>query len=145
MTAVADEGYVFKEWSDGYASPTRTDTEILEDVAYTAIFVELGDGEGEGDGDGDGEGEGDTPQDAPQDSDESSNNQGQDSEGDPNSDSLNGGGNIKDPANQIINNNEYYRDVIERLTDETGERLENEDGGLSQEEIDIIKKYLGIV
>ena len=50
-----------------------------------------------------------------------------------------------DPANQIINNSEYYRDIIEKLADETGERLENGDGSLSQEEIDIIKKYLGIV
>ncbi len=145
VTAVADEGFVFKEWSDGYASPTRTDTEILEDIAYTAIFVELGDGEGEGDGEGDGEGEeSDTPPDAPSDSDESSSDQSQSGEGDPN-DSSSGGGNIMDPANQIINNDEYYRDVIERLADETAERLENNDGSLSQEEIDIIKKYLGIV
>lgn len=146
VTAVADEGYVFKEWSDGYASPTRTDTNISEDVIYTAIFTELGDGEGEGDGDGDGEGEdSDTPPDAPSDSEENGNDQGQDGEGDPNSDSLNGGGSIMDPVNQIINNDEYYRDVIERLADETAERLENNDGSLSQEEIDIIKKYLGIV
>lgn len=144
VTAVADEGFVFKEWSDGYASPTRTDIEILEDVTFTAIFVELGDEEGDGDGEG-GEGEGeDAPQDAPSDSDESGES-GDSSEGDPNSDSLNGGGNIMDPANRIINNDEYYRDVIERLAENAAERLENSDGSLSQEEIDIIKKYLGIV
>ena len=146
VTAVADEGYVFKEWSDGYASPTRTDTEILEDVIYTAIFTELGDEEGEGEnGDGEGE-EGDEPQDAPSDPQDGESNDGQNNnEGDPNSDSQNGGGSISDPVNQIIQNNEYYRDVIERLNDETGERLENNDGSLSQDEIDIIKKYLGIV
>ncbi len=145
VTAVADEGFVFKEWSDGYASPTRTDTEILADVAYTAIFVELGDGDGEGEGDGDGEGEeSDTPPDAPSESEEGDGNSDS-GEGDPNNDSLSGGGSIMDPANQIINNDEYYRDVIERLADETAERLENSDGDLSQEEIDIIKKYLGIV
>ena len=146
VTAVADEGYVFKEWSDGYASPTRTDTEILEDVVYTAIFTELEDGDGDGDGEGDGEGEeSDTPPDEPSNSDESNSDNSNSGEGDPNSDSQNGGGNIMDPANRIINNDEYYRDVIERLADETAERLENDDGSLSQEEIDIIKKYLGIV
>ena len=145
VTAVADEGYVFKEWSDGYASPTRTDTEISVDVTYTAIFTELGDEEGEGEnGDGEGE-EGDEPQDQPSDPQDSEGDGGSNGEGDPNSDSSSGGGNIMDPANQIINNDEYYRDVIERLTDETGDRLENNDGSLSQEEIDMIKKYLGIV
>lgn len=146
VTAVADEGYVFKEWSDGYASPTRTDTEILEDVIYTAIFTELGDEEGEGEnGDGEGE-EGDEPQDAPSDPQDGESSDGQNNnEGNPNNDSQNGGGSISDPVNQIIQNNEYYRDVIERLNDETGERLENNDGSLSQDEIDIIKKYLGIV
>ena len=146
VTAVADEGYVFKEWSDGYVSPTRTDKEITEDITYVAIFVELGDGEGDGDGDGDGEGEeGDEPEDAPSDKQEGNDSGNQNNEGDPNGDSQNGGGNIMDPANQIINNSEYYRDIIEKLADETGERLENGDGSLSQEEIDIIKKYLGIV
>ena len=146
VTAVADEGYVFKEWSDGYASPTRTDKEILEDVTYTAIFTELGDEDGGENGDGEGEGEeGDTPPDAPSDSQDSSGDQSQSGEGDPNSDSSSGGGNIMDPVNQIINNAEYYRDVIEKLADDTGERLEDNDGTLSQEEIDLIKKYLGIV
>ena len=52
VTAVADDGYVFKEWSDGYASPTRTDKAVGEDVTYEAIFTELDDGDGDGDGDG---------------------------------------------------------------------------------------------
>lgn len=145
VTAVADEGFVFKEWSDGYTYPTRTDKEILEDVTFVAVFVELGEESG-GEGDGDGEGEeGDEPKDAPSEPQEGEGDGGESGEGDPNSDSSSGGGNISDPLNQIINNAEYYRDVIERLADETGERLENSDGSLSQEEIDMIKTYLGIV
>jgi hypothetical protein len=145
VTAVADEGFVFKEWSDGYTSPTRTDTEITEDVVYTAIFTELGDESGDGEGeDGDGE-EGDEPKDAPSEPSDSNSDGGQNSEGNPNSDSQNGGGNIADPANKIIDNDKYYRDIIGELATDTDERLENTDGSLSQDEIDIIKKYLGIV
>ena len=144
VTAVADEGFVFKEWSDGYASPTRTDRELLEDVIYTAIFTELEDGEGEGE-EGDGEGdEGDQPEDAPKDPQEGDGNQDQ-SQGEPNPDSSTGGGSVSDPANKIVNNEEYYRDVIERMNDETGDRLDDNTEGYTQEEIELIKKYLGIV
>lgn len=144
ITAVADEGYVFKEWSDGYTSPTRTDTEVMEDVVYTAIFLELGDGDGEG-GDGDGEGEeGDQPQDAPSEESQDGNSNGNTSEGTP-GEGLTGGGNPQDPANLIINNSDYYRDIINNLNEGTTERIEGNDGSLSQAEIDMIKKYLGIV
>lgn len=144
ITAVADEGYVFKEWSDGYTSPTRTDTEVMEDVVYTAIFLELGDGNGDG-GDGDGEGEeGDQPQDAPSEESQDGNSNGNPSEGTP-GEGMTGGGNIQDPVNLIINNSDYYRDIINKLNEGTTERIEGNDGSLSQTEIDMIKKYLGIV
>ena len=39
VTAVADEGYVFKEWSDGYGYPTRTDVAVTEDLIVEAIFT----------------------------------------------------------------------------------------------------------
>ena len=144
VTAVAEDGYVFKEWSDGYTYPTRTDKNITEDVIYTAVFTELGDDEGEGDGEGDeGEGEGDESQDQP--SDESQGEQQQDpTEGEPNSDANLGGGAPK-PEDQIINNETHYRDVISDLEEKITERVENSDGSLTQEEIDMINKYLGIV
>jgi hypothetical protein len=116
----------------------------MEDVVYTAIFLELGDGNGEG-GDGDGEGEeGDQPQDAPSEESQDGNSNGNQSEGTP-GEGLTGGGNIQDPVNLIINNSEYYRDIINKLNEGTTERIEGNDGSLSQTEIDMIKKYLGIV
>ena len=40
VTAVADEGYHFTEWSDGYSEPQRVDANITEDQHYTAYFEE---------------------------------------------------------------------------------------------------------
>ena len=142
VTAVADEGFVFKGWSDGYTSPTRTDRGIEEDVTFIAIFMELddgGDGEGE---DGDGEAT-DEPQDKP--SSEEDGNSDSNNQSSPNPDGGNNGGGSADPNNLIINNSDYYRDVIERLNEETSERLDENEDSLTQDEIDMIKKYLGIV
>ena len=144
VTAVADDGFVFKEWSDGYAYPTRTDLKVTEDAIYTAIFTELEEGEDDGDGDGDGEGdgeEGDEPQDKPSEG-EQEGEPPPPSDGEPN-ESPNGGG-IMDPNNKIINNDEYYRDVINRYEEETNERLESSND-FSEEELDMINKYLGLV
>lgn len=39
VTAVAEEGYEFKEWSDGKKEAARTDSNVTEDVTYTAKFA----------------------------------------------------------------------------------------------------------
>ena len=39
VTAVPDAGYRFDKWSDGVATATRTDTNVLSDIAVTATFV----------------------------------------------------------------------------------------------------------
>ena len=38
VTAVAEEGYEFVEWSDGNTQAARTDSNVQEDVTYTASF-----------------------------------------------------------------------------------------------------------
>lgn len=145
ITAVADDGYVFKEWSDGSTDPTRSDVKVMEDLTFTAIFTEMEDNE-EGDGDGDGEGEGDEPQDTPSDpSDEGQDgNSGAGEPGDPNDNSSAGGG-AYEPNNQIINGETYYREVLESYQDDAGERIQDKNSGLSDAEKALIEKYLGIV
>ena len=85
-----------------------------------------GDSEG-GKEDGEGEGNG-TPSDGPP------------------SNGLQGGGK-SEPNNQIINGEIYYRDpsTLEQYQDAADERTSADDSGYSDDEIDLIKKYLGIV
>ena len=56
VIAVANEGWIFVGWDDGYPLPSRTDKGITESVSYTAIFAE---------GETDEEDPDDTPADAP--------------------------------------------------------------------------------
>ena len=138
VTAVADDGYVFKRWSDGSTNPTRTDLAVGEDVVYTAEFVELDDENGDGDGDG----EGDKPDDAPGNGD----SQSQDQQQDPNNnDAAQGAGGAYEPNNQVINGETYYRDVLEEYQEAAEDLLTDPNSGLSDEERELIKKYLGIV
>ena len=77
VLAVADEGWVFVGWSDGYYDPFRFDTGLTEDTIFTAIFEKIEDdgaaeggqgegygngpgmpGEGQGNGQGQGQGQG---------------------------------------------------------------------------------------
>ena len=44
VVAVAEEGYQFEGWDDGYSKPGRSDSKITEDIVYIAIFMPL-DGE----------------------------------------------------------------------------------------------------
>ena len=40
VTAVANSGYEFHEWSDGVATASRTDTNVTGDITVSALFVE---------------------------------------------------------------------------------------------------------
>ena len=139
VTALADDGYVFKKWSDGSTNPTRTDTCISEDLVFTAEFAPLGEQMDTDSGDM----EGDDDPNAPK------NNQGQQGQGEEEGDgapsnAITGAGKYK-PNNQVINNSTYYREVIQEYQDEANERLIDEDSNLSDAEKEMIKKYLGIV
>lgn len=141
VTAVADEGYMFKEWSDGYKFPTRFEQKVEESVTYTAIFMELEDEEGEesesGDGDKDAQGEQGGQSDEPGDGEQGA----PDGEFNPN---ANTGGGQREPNNQIIDGETFYKEVLEYYQQLVNGQIED-NGGLTDEEIDLIKKYLGIV
>ena len=143
VTAVADEGYMFKEWSDGYKFPTRFDQKVNESITYTAIFTELEDEEGEEGEKGEG-GDGDQMGEPGGSSDEEGGDQGAPpGQGEPNPNATAGGGQ-REPNNQVIDGETFYKEVIEYYQDLANEQFED-DKGLSPEEIDLIKKYLGIV
>ncbi len=50
VTAVPEEGWVFVEWSDGYADPERQDVNVTEDFTVFAIFEEAEQESGDGGG-----------------------------------------------------------------------------------------------
>ena len=141
VTAVADDGYMFKCWSDGVKTPTRYDVNVMEDTTFTAEFVELDDTDT-----GDDDGAGDKPNDAVGNSNlgdgEDSDENGED---DNNSDSESSGAGAWEPNNQIIDGKTYYRDILEEYQEAVEEFLKDPDNGLTDEEKELIKKYLGVV
>ena len=142
VTAVADDGYIFKRWSDGNTNPTRTDLAVNEDVTYTAEFVKVDDEEGNDPG----EGQGDKPSDAPGDGSSGGEDGDSDDEQDPDKkDENSGAGGAYEPNNKVIDGNTYYRDLLEEYQDALEELLQDPESGLSDEERELIKKYLGIV
>lgn len=143
VTAVADEGFMFKEWSDGYTQPTRFEQQVNESITFTAIFIELEDEEGE-EKEGDGEGDKDAQGEQGGQSDEEGDENGQsapDGEFNPN---ATAGGGQREPSNQVIDGETFYKEVLEYYQELVNGQIEDNDG-LTDEEIDLIKKYLGIV
>ena len=59
-------------------------------------------------------------------------------------DATTGGGASK-PNNQIIDGKTFYREVLEYYQDLANGQIDSEESGLTEEEIELIKKYLGIV
>ena len=135
VVAVAEEGYVFVEWDDGRTRPDRADTKITEDVVYVAVFEPISE-EGEPDDDGNDE----KPMDNPQENENAS-------QSNPNedSDSPSSAGGKYEEANQIIDGETYYREVLEMYKELLRQRLEAEGDTLTEEERAIIEAYLGIV
>ena len=135
VVAVADEGFEFQGWDDDYANPDRADSGVTEDVVYVAIFQPL---EGEPSEDGDPSEEEDQEQ--PQDQQQS--NESQTPE-DSDSPQMNTG--KYEEANQIIDGQIYYREVLEEYRNLLVERLESEGSSLTDEERAIIEAYLDVV
>ncbi len=142
VTAIADEGYMFKEWSDGVVTPTRFDQKVNESITYTAIFTELEDEEGEEGEKGNG---GDSDQQGqPGGSSEEEGGEGAPpGQGEPNPNATAGGGQ-REPNNQVIDGNTFYKEVLEEYQDRAAEQIKD-NGALTDEEIELIKQYLGIV
>ena len=47
ITAVAEEGWEFIGWDDGYESASRSDKGVAQDTVYTAVFVPTEDVDGD--------------------------------------------------------------------------------------------------
>lgn len=103
VLAIAEDGYVFVGWSDGYDDACRRDSNLKEGMKVFAIFEEIAEDEEE-DGDEGENSEKDDSSNQPSDSQKNS----QPQEGDPN-DSNNGGG-ASLPNNQVIDGSTYYGD-----------------------------------
>ena len=135
VVAVAEEGYIFVEWDDGRSRPDRSDTKITEEVVYVAIFEPIAEEGAEGE-----EGQDEKPMDNPQENENASQSQP-----DNDSDTPSSAGGKYEEANQIIDGETYYREVLEMYKELLRQRLENEGDTLTEEERAIIEAYLGIV
>lgn len=101
--ASADDGWAFAGWSDGYADPYRQEDDVQGNMEIFALFEQLGES-------GDGEGE---PSDQPPDQPGESQNDGDGDDSNP----VQQGGGKYEPANQIIDEATYYRDVFGQYYD----------------------------
>lgn len=148
VIAVADDGWMFVCWQeDESEDPARSDTAIAEDVVYTAVFQRVGessegDGDGEpGDGDGDGDGE---PSDQPGDPSDSNNNSNSSDSSFPSDGEGSGASGRYDPANQIKNGDEYYRDSLQQYYGQAMDLI-SQGKELPPALRDIIERYYGTI
>ena len=140
VQAVAEDGYMFVEWSDGVTDPVRCDYRVQEDVEYTATFAQIGDGDGGGDGMGDGDqpgdgdgqpGSGDSPSKSDQPSQE---------DAPPN----NGANGSYTENNMVLNGDTYYRDVFEEYYNQAMEYLAAGEE-LPEELRELIQTYFDVI
>lgn len=137
VQAVADDGYVFIGWTDGYEDATRTDVDVKKDVTVNAVFVEIevNDEDDETEEEkGEGEGNG-------------SNSNGQQQPGDPSdgSDSSDGAGDgagagSDAASNQVIDGSTYYGDEYGGSLSDAQDSM-NSNSNLSGEERGTIGDY----
>ena len=156
VTAVADEEWAFIGWSDGYEDPVREDVldidallanndsntvTVNEDgeiiVTYYAYFMELTPSDDPSDEPM--EGDPDAPMDEPQDPSDSDGGKN-----DPNGDPSDDAGGRYDDANQVIDDDQYYRDRYEEYYNQAMEILAS-GGEVPQYLKDIIESYYGII
>lgn len=133
VVAVADEGFMFKEWSDGVSDPAREDLRVMEDMTLIATFVPVTDGDGDGEPEaGEGEpGEGDEP--APP-----------NDEYDPEQPPQEGANGVYNENNMVVDNETYYRDIIEVYYQEAMKRLEAGEE-LPEELRELIQTYFDVI
>ena len=58
VVAVADDGWVFAGWDDGYTGIERSEDNVTQGLYFVAIFEEIGESEGGAEGDGEGSNDG---------------------------------------------------------------------------------------
>lgn len=138
VQAVADDGYVFVGWTDGYVDATRTDADVKKDLTVNAVFVEIEDNE-EDDETNEEKGEGEQGN--------GSNSDGQPQPGDP-SDGSDGNDEAGDAAgagadaasNQVIDGSTYYGDEYSGSLSDAQDSM-NSDSNLSGDEKGVIGDY----
>ena len=145
VTAVAEDGFIFKEWSDGSKAPTRIDRKVSEDLVLYAVFEPIEDEDDGADGDGDGEADSDKPSDEPAENGGEGEGEESDDPPPPGSETGDKGNGKWEPNNQVIDGSTFYKDVIDSYREEAEALLEREDSGLTDAEKEMIKKYLGIL
>lgn len=137
VEAVADEGYAFVEWSDGYTKPIRSDAKITEEIILFAIFEPIGEGDQPGDQDGGDEGENGKP--------DQQGSPGENGEPSDNQEPSEIGGGKYSMQNQIINGDVYYRDWLNEYREDIRKYMEEHGSSLTEEQRKIIESYIGIV
>ena len=138
--AVAEDGWMFVEWSDGITDPYRCDYNVGEDAEYTATFAQIGDGDGSGDGSGDGDSDGGGDGqpgsgDSPGKSDEPS-----DKDGPPN----NGANGSYTENNMVKDGDTYYRDIFEEYYNQAMEYLASGED-IPEELRNLIQTYFDVI
>lgn len=140
VTAVAEDGWAFVGWSDEYAEPYRTDSNVKGDMIRFAVFQELSESDDEGD-EGDGE-----PQDneKPSDPEKSDSSSSSNSDGDPGEPGEGSSGKYSQ-KDYIYDNETYYGDnYFDTAYMEALNRLANDDT-LTEEEKKLILAYLATI
>ena len=138
VQAVADDGYVFVGWTDGYEDATRTDVDVKKDVTVNAVFVEIEADEednmsdeekGEGDPSSGSSGDNGAPQQPGDPSDGSG-----DGEGD------GAGAGADSASNQVIDGSTYYGDEYSGSLSDAQNSM-NSDSNLSGDDKGVIGDY----
>lgn len=132
VIAVAADGFIFKGWSDGSKSPARADGDVMTELIFNAIFIPVDGAEKD-------EAE---PEEEADDVPDPESQQGE-GDGDP-TDSGGAGGKYED-YNQIIDGSKYYREFLDTYRDTIDNELEADEGGLTEEQKELIKNYIDIV
>ena len=138
VQAVADDGYVFVGWTDGYVDATRTDADVKKDLTVNAVFVEIEDNEEDDEtveekGEGE-QGNGNNSDGQPQPGDPSDGSDSSDEAGD-------GAGAGADAAsNQVIDGSTYYGDEYSGSLSDAQDSM-NSDSNLSGDEKGVIGDY----
>ena len=128
VIAVADEGFVFLQWSDGVATPYRIDEDVKRNIKVEALFALMDNFNDPGDDE-------DKPDDVPGgDGDQETNNP----------DAPPSGGEKYIEINQIIDGQTYYRDVIEEYYNRAMEYLKN-DENIPEHIRQIIERYYSTI
>ncbi len=138
VQAVADDGYVFVGWTDGYVDATRTDADVKKDLTVNAVFVEIEDNEEDDEtveekGEGE-QGNGNSSDDQQKPGDPGDGSGSSDEAGD-------GAGAGADAAsNQVIDGSTYYGDEYSGSLSDAQDSM-NSDSNLSGDEKGVIGDY----